>query len=292
MQKKAFVVLAISACLFGMPMHAQQIAKSVKDIGSLTGKVPSAFSHVAPVALVSADVLGRKVLAAQVSLRNMTYISSAELFTQVQRTPAMHSLPAKELKALELKFAQLDLSVESASNKQLGYLGALWETLPAVEAGTLMHPLVAQMTQLLDLQRYMSHNDNTFPHVFSVAQGGWLLATSCLTSVEGNHAFLNVVNLLVKEQANQANPVVMKQLVALHAGAQNQVPVQQVVEQLKNWREANSAPAGFPTLPKSMDGVSLGMNAESLWLATEIRLLQLTPGIELPEILQTAKVSR
>lgn len=292
MQKKAFVVLAVGICLFGIPVHAQQIAKPMKNIGALTGEVPSAFSRVAPVAFMRTDVLGRKILAAQISLRNAQYVSSAELFSKVQQTTGMHLLPAKELKALELKFAQLDESVEAVSNKKMGYLGALQATLPAVEAETLSHPLVAQMTQLLDLQRYMSRHDNAFPHVFSIAPGGWLLATPSLTSVEGNRAFLNVVDLLVKEQANQADPTIINQLVALHAGAQNQVLVQQLVEQLKNWREANNAPEGFPTLPKNMDGVSLGINAESLWLATEIRLLQLTPDIELPEILQTAKVAR
>lgn len=291
MQNKALVVLTASVLLCATQAQAQKFFKPIKPT-TLAGEVPSAFSHTVPISLVRTDVLGRKVVAAQVTLQNAAYVSSAVLFSRVKAAQGLNVLPAAEVKALETKFNQLDLAVQSTASVHTGYVGALWNTTPAVGPLTLTDANVQQMTQVLDIQRYMQLNDNEFPHVFSISQGGWLLSTNCLTTSEGNRAFMNVVELLVKEQAGQANAVVIEHLVNLHANALNQVPLQQVVEQLKSWRVAANNPTGAPKLPMDMSGVSLRSNVENLWLAAEIRLLQLTPDIELPEILQTAQVTR
>ncbi len=125
------------------------------------------------------------------------------------------------------------------------------------------------MTQLLDIQYYMQQSNNQFPYLFSVSERGWLTSTTSLLSSAGNRAFLNVVDLLVKEQAGEVDAAVIEQLVILHTVAQNAVPVAHVEEPLKNWRLAANDPTGAPQLPTNMGGVSLRADAENLWLAVE-----------------------
>lgn len=291
MNKKVFAVLGACALLTATA-YAQRPLKMAKHVTeAMTGAVPSAFSRTAPVSFVGANVVGRKIAAAQFAQTNTVYISSADLFQQVVTLTGMQKLPAVERQALQVKFTQLDLSVKTAQNQNLGYLGALWNTTPAVQAATLQDSHVQSMTQLLDVQRYMQLNDHMFPQIFQIGDGGWLYATDCLGTVEGNRAFVGVVDLLVKEQEGRVPQVIVDQLVKLHASARNALSVTEVVKQLENWRALNENAKEAPKLPKE-GGFSLRNNPESLWLATEIRLLQLTPNIELPEVLKTAVVTQ
>ncbi|MBR5151518.1 MAG: hypothetical protein IKW71_01645 [Elusimicrobiaceae bacterium] len=291
MNKKMFALLGVFV-LLSTASYAQHPLKMAKRATDMTGGVPSAFSKQSPVAVVTASVIDRKIASAQVMLSQADkYISSADLFARVAPLSSMQKLPAVERKALEVKFAQLDLSVQTATNKDLGYLGALWSSSPAVTAQTLQTPHVQNMTQLLDIQRYMQLNADQFPQLFQMNQGGWLYATSCLSTPAGNRAFVGVVDILVRQQYGRVPEVIVNQLVQLHASARNALTVEQVVKQLESWRAATGNLQGAPQLPKE-GGFTLRANPEDIWLATEIRLLQLTPGIELPQILKEAKVSR
>lgn len=291
MNQKVCVVLS-ALVLVSASASAQRPLKMAKKVTeAMTGAVPSAFSSAAPVSFVGGELVGRQIAKAQFAQTNSIYISSVDLFKRVVTLSSMQKLPAAERKALEMKFAQLDLSVKTATNKNLGYMGALWNTSPAVQPQTLQASHVQSMTQLLDIQRYMQLNDQMFPQVFTIHEGGWLQATDCLSSAEGNRAFMGVVDILIKQAQNRVPQAVVDQLVALHVSARNALPVVQVVKQLENWRAIFNDPNGAPQLPKE-GGVSLRQNPEALWLATEIRLLQLTPGLELPEVLKTAQVVR
>lgn len=290
MNKKVCAVLG--ACvLLTATSYAQRPLKMAKVADAMTGGVPSAFSRTAPVSFVGADVVGRKIAAAQFTQTNAVYVSSMDLFQQVSPLSSIQKLPVAERQALKAKFAQLDLSVKTAQNQNLGYLGALWNTTPAVQMETLRISHVQSMTQLLDIQRYMQLNDHMFPQIFQVGEGGWLYATDCLGTVEGNRAFVGVVDLLVKEQNGRVPQVIVEQLVKLHASARNALSVTEVVKQLENWRALNGNVQAAPKLPKE-GGFTLRNNPEGIWLATEIRLLQLTPDMELPEILKTAVVTQ
>ena len=289
MNKKVFVVLG-ALSLATVSAYAQRPLKMAKLTEAMTGCVSSAVSQTVPVSFVGAEVLGRHIARAQFMQTNRVYVSSADLFKRVVPLSSMQKLPAAERKALEVKFAQLDLAVKTAQNRQLGYIGALWNTSPAVTAETLQTTHVQSMTQLLDIQRYMQLNDHNFPQVFTINEGGWLQTTDCMTSVEGNRAFLGVVDLLVKEQTGRVPQAIIDQLVALHATARNAMSIPQLVKQLESWRSAN-ATMDAPRLPSNVEGVSLRNNPEALWLAAEIRLWQLTPEIELPEILKNAQVT-
>ena len=72
------------------------------------------------------------------------------------------------------------------------------------------------------------------------------------------------------------------------------MPIQTVVEQLENWRAAHHDATQAPQLPQDLGAASSlrSSNAENLWLSMQIRLLQLTPNIELPQVLKEANVTR
>ena len=129
----------------------------------------------------------------------------------------------------------------------------------------------------------MKLNSGKFPHIFHISPRGWLESTPCLVSPEGNTAFLGVVSLLSKHAQGLVSPVIMNQLVALHASAHNAQSIESVEKSLLDWQRANGDNTA-PKLPSNLAGVSLRHNAEALWLATEI------PDVELPEILKTTQV--
>ena len=287
MNKKICVALSALVLLAGMNGYAQKKQLAQKAMESLTGAVPSAFSKVAPVALRNGALNGSRIMLAQFMLADSKYMTSADLFSQVKASQVLTLVP-QEMNVLETKFAKLDNEV--LAQPATGYLGALWRMAPASSPETLGNPQVYAMMDLLNIQQYMKAHNDEFPQIFNVLKGGWLTATDCLNSPEGNRAFLSVISILVKETAGQASPAVVDQLVTLYAGARNQVPVKEVVRGLQDWRLANRS-ADAPKLPKDMDGISLRANPETLWLSVQIRLLQLTPGIELPEVLRTANVA-
>ncbi len=281
------VALSAVALLAGMNGYAQKKQMAQKAMEALTGGVPSAFSKVAPVALSNGAVTGSRIALAQFTLADSKYMSSTELFNRVNASRAFAAMPVTEVKALEVKFANLDGEV--LAQPQAGYVPVLWNMEPAVAPEVLGNTQVYAMTDLLNIQQYMKAHNDEFPQIFSVLEGGWLTVTDCLNSPEGNRAFLGVVSILVKEAVGQASPAVVHQLVTLYAGARNQVSVPDIARGLEDWRSANPG-ADAPKLPTDMDGISLRANPESLWLAVQIRLLQLTPGLELPEVLCTANV--
>ncbi len=96
--------------------------------------------HMSLVSFVCANVLGRKIVSAQVTLQNAAYVSSANLFARVKGN--LGGLAAKEINALEQNFAHLDVAAHTTGNPQAGYLGALWNATPSVEAVTLSNPYV------------------------------------------------------------------------------------------------------------------------------------------------------
>ena len=293
MNKNAGVVFV--ALILGMSTsaYAQKNQLAVRSLQAMTGGVPSAFTKEAALSVQSARTLGQRITSAQFTLANSKYISSSQLFNQVVQTRSLPNLMPEEERILAAKFEHLDELVQLGTPEFTGYHGALWSATPTTgRPEVLRSPQVQSMVELLDLQQYMRLNKNEFPRLFTVSAGGWLLASDCLSSQEGNSAFRKVVDILIKEQAGEASPVVVEQLALLYAQASNPVPVKAVVEQLKAWQNAHNTTTEAPRLPKDVSEVSLRSSAETLWLTTEIRLLQLTPGIELPEIIKTAKVTQ
>lgn len=289
MHKKMFVALIALALLASVNGYAQKRQLARRMMQSLTGTAPNRCAKETSVMMRAMKLSGLRVSAAQVMMADATFVSSAELFSSVKATQVFSEVPAKELQLLEDKFAQLDAVV--LEQPRAGYIGALWQLPPASSPAMLADAQVYAMTDVLEVQQYMKANDGQFPRVYSTREGGWLITTDCLNTPEGNRAFLGVVSILVKEQAGEVSQAVVDQLVTLHAAATNPVAMRDVVNQLKAWQESSPSHSA-PQLPSSLEGISLRANAESLWLATEIRLLQLTPGLELPEILKTAQVTQ
>ena len=293
MNKKVFVVLGALVLLATSAQAQRRPLKMAKQItDAMTGNVPSAFSSQAPVTVLNAEVVGNKVLRAQFALTNPKYISSVELFKRVKDNDALKTMEVADVHLLETKFNHLDEVVKLQTAPFAGYRGALLNEKPMLSDEVLLNPQVNGMLNVLDIQHYMQKHDNEFPQLFTVNQGGWLLATNIWTSHEGNNAVRQVLDILIKQQAGQVSPAVVAQLTALYANASNTVPVETVVDQLKNWRVAHHTEAEAPKLPQDLGEASLRSNAETLWLTMQIRLLQLTPGIELPEVLKTAQVTQ
>lgn len=289
MNPKISTLLTALFLLAGANAYAQNNRLAEKSLKALTGQVHSAFSTTAPLSVQSVNMLGRKIAAAQFTLKTSAYISSAELFKRVRTSRALENVKPAEAQLLEQKFNQLD--AVAMTRPVGGYVGALWEMSPATDPEVLADTNVYAMTDLLNIQQYMQSHENMFPEIYYILEGGWLTASSCLDSPEGNQAFLGVVSILTKEQTGAVSPAVVEQLVALHAHANNTPRVQDVVNGLKEWRKANHSDDA-PKLPTDMEGLSLRNNPETLWLTTEIRLLQLTPDENIPEIIKTAKVTK
>ncbi len=292
MCKKVFAVLGACVLLTATAYAQRPLKMAKQSIDAMTGGVPSAFSTKVPVTLLNAEVVGNRVLRVQFSAVNNMYIASPELFKQVQASQALKMLSAEDVRLLEAKFNRLDEIVKLRTSAFAGYRGALLSERPSLREDVLLNPQVNSMLHVLDIQHYMQLNNNEFPQLFTVNKGGWLLATNIWSSSEGNKAIRQVLDLLIKEQAGQVDVAVVSQLTALYAGASNAIPVKTVVEQLQNWRAAHNTTTNSPKLPKDLSEVSLRSNAENLWLTMQIRLLQLTPGIELPEILKNAVVTQ
>ena len=289
MNKKISILLTALFLLAGANGYAQKNPLAQKSLKALTGEVPSAFSTTAPLSVQSVNMIGDRIKSAQFALRTSSYISSAELFKRVNTSRVLENVKPSEKRLLEQKFAHLD--AVAVTRPGGGYIGALWSMSPATDPEVLANPNVYAMTDLLNIQQYMQLHGNMFPEIYYVLEGGWLTASSCLDSPEGNQAFMGVVSILVKEQTGAVSPAVVEQLVALHAHANNTPRVQDVVNGLKDWRKANHS-EDAPKLPTDMEGFSLRNNPETLWLTTEIRLLQLTPDENIPEIIKTAKVTK
>ncbi len=287
--KKISIVVTLLCLLTGMQSVAQINPLAQKSLRAMTGQVPSAFSTNMGLSVRSASMLGNRITKVQFALQDATYLSSAELFGRVQASRVFSQVPAVKLHALENKFSHLD--AVAVTHPQSGYVSALHSMSPALSAELAADSNVAAMIDVLNIQQYMRLNDNQFPEIYTILSGGWLSATSCLDSMEGNRAFLGVVSILVKEQTGEVSPAVVEQLVALHAQARNVPTVQDVLKGLQEWQQANRS-SDAPKLPTNMEGLSLRNNPETLWLTTEIRLLQLTPNIELPEVLKNAKVTQ
>lgn len=291
MNKTISAVVAV-VLLAGTNGYAQKALWANKSLQAITGQVPSAFSKTAALSVRSAKLIGARVSSAQISLANSSYVSSSALFSRVSQTGGFKALQEKDVQLLKAKFENLDDVVTAKVAPFAGYGGALLsEELPGMPA-PLSDTTVASMTRLLDLQYYMQTHNNEFPHLFTVTSDGWLLPSDCLASREGNTAFLRVVDILVKDQLGQTSPAVVEQLVLLHAQASNPVPVKTVVEQLAAWQRAHNNTTQAPRLPKDVTEVSLRSDAETLWLTTEIRLLQLTPDADIPEVIKTAQVTQ
>lgn len=290
MNKKVFVLVGVCVLLTANA-YAQRPFKMAKVTEAMTGGVPSAFSRDVSVRVLNAQVLGSRVARAQFVPTNPLYLSSSELFKRVAASQVLKGLEPKEVHLLEAKFANLDEIVALQTAAFSGYRGALLSEKPMLHQKVLLDPQVNSMLNVLDVQHYMQLHDNQFPQLFTVTQGGWLLATDIWASRGGNEAVRQVLDILIKEQFGQIPPAIVDQLVTLYKGASNAVPVNTVVEQLQNWRAAHDTVTESPKLPKELGEVSFRSNAENLWLTMQIRLLQLTPGMELPEILKTANVT-
>ncbi len=292
MNKKIFALLGVCVLLTANA-YAQRPLKMAKQVtDAMTGAVPSAFSSAAPVSFVGGELVGRQIAKAQFAATNPVYVSSANLFKRVQQAQGVEQISLKNQLNLTDKFNRLDVAVKTSAYKQTSYLGALWNMDPVTDPTILAVPNVKAMTDLLDVQRYMQTHDGVFPQLFSIGQDGFLRVAEGLESQAGSQAFMGMLSILIKQQQGLISPVIAEHLANLRAHARNQVDVDLLVAQLENWRLANENPTGAPQLPNSMEGVSLRNNAEALWLATEIRLLQLMPDMELPEVLKTAQVTR
>ncbi|MBP5404125.1 MAG: hypothetical protein J6Y17_03440 [Elusimicrobiaceae bacterium] len=293
MNKKVFI-LGVAA-LLAANAYAQRPLKMAKYMAqTVQGGLGGALSKNVPVTVLNAEMLGNQILRAQVVASSKMYVSSAQLFTQVQQNNGLKNLEPANVKLLGTKFSNLDEIVRLKKSAFTGYRGALLSERPAVDEELMQNEQVSGMLNVLDVQRYMQSNNNEFPQLFTVNNNGWLLATDIWTSREGTEAFRQVLDILIQEQAGQVNSAIVSQLAALYANASNKVPVQTVVEQLENWRAAHGAPTQAPLLPTDLGIASSlrGSNAENLWLSMQIRLLQLIPGIELPQVLKEAKVTQ
>lgn len=290
--KKISIVVTMLCLLASMQGYAQKGNLVKQSLQALTGGVPSAFSQEVAVVLERASLAGTRITSAQFTLANTNYLPSTVLFDRVAQNGGLRALSAEDVQALGQKFEGLDDIVKTKSSPYAGYRGALLSAAPTGRPEVLLNKTVGSMTDLLDLQHYMQFHGNQFPHLFTVTSNGWLLPTDCLASREGNAAFRQVLNLLIRQQAGLLDEAIVSQLVALHAQASNPVALQTVVEQLMNWRAAHNTTTLAPRLPHDLTEVSLRSDAETLWLTMEIRLLQLTPGIELPEVLKTAQVTQ
>lgn len=290
---KKIIVLSVGLLLSSAPVCAQRTLKLSQMSEAFTGGVPSAFSHVASVSVINAEVIGSRVAAAQFALNSGKYLSSAQLFEQVAPLQAVPQLPFAQRQALETKFANLDVAVRSTVGKHESYSDALRNGSPVLSAQALQVPHLQSMTQLLEVQRYMKEHKDHFPQIFELSEQGWLRTTDEMSTPQGNSAFLGVVEILVKEQTHSVPQVIVDQLVTLHASARNIATPEQLARQLQTWQSATElTTGGVPKLPTGTEGLSLRSNPEELWLATEIRLWQLTPNAQLPEILQNISVIR
>ncbi len=292
MNKKVFVVLGVCA-LLSAPAYAQRPLKMAKQVTeAMTGAVPSAFSSKAPLSFVGGEYVDRQITKAQFAATNPMYVSSANLFKQVQKAQGVEQISLKNQLNLTDKFNRLDVAVKTSPYKQSTYLGTLWNMDPVTDPTVLAVPNVKAMTDLLDVQRYMQIHNNIFPQLFSLEKDGILRVAEGLESQTGSQAFMGMLSILVKEAQGLVSPVIVEQLATLRLHARNQVDIHMLIIQLENWRMANNDLTGAPKLPSDMEGVSLRNNAEGLWLATEIRLLQLAPNMELPDVLKNAPVVR
>lgn len=291
--KQKILVLGVVA-LLAVNAYAQRpliMAQQVTE--AMTGGVASAFSKNVPLTVLDAEVLSNGVMRAQFTAAPKVYVSSMQLFKRVQANRGFKGLDPADMRLLETKFEALDGIVHSQTAAFMGYRGALWSERPEGNVDVLLTSQVNSMINLLDIQLYMRQHNNEFPQLFTVAPGGWLLATDVWTNRGGTEAVRRVLDILVEEQAGQANPEVVSQLLALYAGASNPIPLRSVVEQLQNWRAAHNTQTLAPQLPVDLGAASsLRSNAENLWLSMQIRLLQLMPNIELPQILKDAKVTQ
>ena len=291
MLKKSFVVLgALAFATVGA--YAQRSLKLTKVTEKMTGGVSSAFSAQAPLSFVDATVINHRIAAAKFAGTNPVYVSSGNLLERVRQAQGLKSVPLAAQRKLTEQFSQLDVAVKTAQHRQNSYLGALRRMTPTTDPAVLADPDVKAMTELLDVQRYMQTHDNIFPQLFSLEKDGVLRVGAALENPSASQAFMGTLSILVKQSQGLMNPVIVEQLAVLRAHARNRADVEQLTKMLENWRLATGNLTGAPQLPAGMEGVSLRNNAESLWLATEIRLLQLTPDIELPEVLKTAQVVR
>ncbi len=290
MNKKVFAVLGACALLTATA-YAQRPLKMAKHVTeAMTGGLPSVFSTKIPVTVLQADVLGNVVRRAQFAAANQMYMPSAELFKRVQANEALKAFSAEEVRLLETKFGRLDEIVKLKSAAFEGYRGALLSERPVLQQEILLDSQVSSMLNVLDIQHYMQLNNNEFPQLFTPMENGWKTTAKGLDTAEGNKIFFKVLDILVQEQAGKVNPAIINQLVMLRSAASNHPSIDALVKALADWHEAFPN-AGDPKLPTEIENVNLWHEAEKLWLVTEIRLLQLTPDIELPEVLKTAQVT-
>ena len=286
MNKKWCVAASALLLAAGANGYAQtkQIAKQALE--EMTGKVPSAFSQSAKVALQRASLIGSRVMEAQFMLADPAYISSAELFKREAAANRFSHLPEQRVAVLAKSFAALD---DLAAENNLGAFVNLRKNTTQLPDEVFFDANLRLMTDLLDVQAYMKLHQKEFPQLFAPEENGWTTVANGLDTPEGNVAFLKMLNILILEQYGKVSPAVIEQLVLLRQNASNPPSVKALVKSLEDWREA-FPDAGEPKLPPALDGVNLWREAERLWLVTEIRLLQLTPDIELPEVLKNVNV--
>ena len=291
MKKKVFAVLGACVLLTATAYAQRPLKMAKQSFDAMTGGVPSAFSTRVPVTVLSADVVGNVVRRAQFATANQMYLSSAELFKRVQANEALKALPAETVRLLETKFGRLDEIVKLKSTSFNGYRGALLSERPMLKQKVFLDPQVNSMLNVLDIQHYMQVNNNEFPQLFAPMKNGWKTTAKGLDTADGNSAFFKVLDILVQQQAGKVSPAIVNQLVMLRSAACNRPSIDALVKSLGDWHEAFPN-AGDPKLPTEIENVNVWREAEKLWLVTEIRLLQLTPGIELPEVLKNAVVTQ
>ncbi len=279
MKKQISIVVSALLVLAATQAYAQKNELAKRSLQALTGQVPSAFSHSAALSVRSASMLGARIAQAEFALKNKNYVTAAELFAG--EAPRLAHLSSPQMRHLSKAFTALD-DIHGAKTSSIELLHSY-----GIPSDILADTTIKLMANILDVQNYMLAHNNEFPQLFTPMENGWKSTAAGLDTKEGNYAFWNVLGILISEQEGKASPVIVEQLVALRHNASNRVSVDALIKSLQEWRAAGVS----PTLPTAIDNVSLWQEAEKLWLVTEIRLLQLTPGIELPEVLKNAQVT-
>ena len=202
MRKKILIMGA--AALLSANAYAQRPLKMAKNVTeAMTGGVSSAFSSNVPVSVINAQMLGNQVVRAQFAAIPKVYLSSAQLFKQVEQSHGLKNLEPADIKLLEAKFNNLDEVVKLQIAAFTGYRGALLSERPGLPADVLMNAQVNSMLQVLDIQHYIQMHNNEFPQLFTINPSGWLLTTDLWNSREGMEIFRQVLDILIKEQAGQ-----------------------------------------------------------------------------------------
>ncbi len=268
----------LAAFILGVCLSAS-VGYAQKTKGMMVGV--SALSKSRAAAVLEARLARQLVVSP-------AYISSGELFTNVVVVNKEFAAWHTYVPVYARHFAALDTRAASAPHP-LGYRGVLVEMLNTQEfTPTLfLNPHIQFVMSLLDIQFYMQNHAHHFPRVFEVSAQGELIPTSVGVDRSAKEAFLNVAAILSEQAKGGVNPVIVEQLLLLNAQAPNRVPVAVLETQLARWLTAHDNP---PQLPQHAGVLSLDTPVEELWLAVEIRLLQLTPGLELPAGLQQARV--